>query len=157
MPVCAPSKICESRGIWPGARPLVAAAQALKTDFSTPDDIRPWVATTDESAPLSIQVMNDLTGSFVRIAPGTRAMLAMPSPVAIESSLQTLPTLIDPGISNAVRVRLRHTTALQEFGGFWLHGTTPFDGETYGRVPFFDSQPLPGDGLWHDLTFKFSD
>jgi hypothetical protein len=63
---------------------------------------------------------------------------------------------MNPATQNTVKLRLRHTTSFQNLYGFWLHRTSFFDGEDYSQIPCFDAQPLPPDGLWHEVTFPFS-
>jgi len=132
-----------------------AQAPAI-TSWSSPDALKTWVEGRDDGNPPAAQAMSDAGGSFLRITPATQVVLEMPG-LSATSDLSSLPILIDPTATNAVKVRIRHNAAFRVFGGYWLHRGTAFDGESYDRVPFFDSQSLPGDGQWHDLVFRFSD
>jgi hypothetical protein len=133
------------------------AAQSQNTVFSSPDELRQWVNVIDDSKPVSIQTLQDQTGSYIRISPATNVYIGRPSSDQIENNTSSLPALMTPATQNAIKIRLRHTTAFKQLCGFWLHQTTFFDGEHYQQVPFFDPQPLPGDGLWHELTFSLTD
>ncbi|HEY6250630.1 MAG TPA: Ig-like domain-containing protein [Candidatus Angelobacter sp.] len=132
------------------------AAQAQSIIFSSPDDLKQWVNVIDDSIPVSIQTLSDQNGSYIRITPATNVYIGKPSSQTMANAI-TLPALIPASTQNAIKLRLRQTTAFQNLCGFWLHQTTFFDGEHYQQVPFFSPQPLPNDGTWHELIFNFTD